>query len=231
LPSKARRAFNESCADIDRLVDIHSRLTGTAPGRRYDVEVLNKAAIVLITSFWEAYCEDLAAEALEHLVNHSKTAVSLPNDLQKAVAKSLKAEAHDLAVWKLADDGWRVVLRSRLADLQQERNKRLNTPKTEQIDELFVRAVGINNVSSRWYWNNMPAQRAKDKLDGYVSLRGEVAHRGRAARTVRKAEVVDYYSHVRILVGRTDNYINRMIRSSTGVFLYGRRVVRRRTDS
>jgi hypothetical protein len=52
--SKARRAFNESCADIDHLVDIHSRLTGEGPGRRYDVEVLNKAGIVLITAFWEA---------------------------------------------------------------------------------------------------------------------------------------------------------------------------------
>lgn len=231
LPSKAHRAFKENCADIDRLIDIHSRLTGTAPGRRYDVEVLNKAAIVLITSFWEAYCEDLAAEALEHVVNHSKTAANLPNDLQKAVAKSLKAETHDLAVWRLADDGWRVVLRSRLADLQQERNKKLNTPKAEQIDDLFVRAVGINNVSSRWYWNNMPAQRAKDKLDGYVSLRGEVAHRGRAARTIHKSAVVDYYSHVWIIVGKTDGYINRVIRSSTGVGLYGRRVIRRRNDS
>jgi chromosomal replication initiation ATPase DnaA len=57
----------------------------------------------LTTFFWEAYCEDLAAEALEHLVNNSKTADSLPNNLQKAVAKSLKAEVHDLAIWKLAD--------------------------------------------------------------------------------------------------------------------------------
>jgi hypothetical protein len=108
--SKARQAFDANCADIDRLINIHSRLTGPGPGRRYDVEVLNKAGIVLITSFWEAYCEDLAAEALEHLVDHSETAAKLPIELQKAVAKSLKTDAHELAVWKLADDGWRDVL-------------------------------------------------------------------------------------------------------------------------
>lgn len=164
---------------------------------------------------------------MEHFVNHSKTAANLPNDLKKAVAKSLKAETHDLAVWKLADDGWREVLKARLTDLQQERNKKLNTPKTGQIDELFVRAAGINGVSSRWYWNNMPAQRAKDKLDGYVSLRGEVAHRGRAATTVRKTQVLDYYSHVKLLVGFTDNYVNRAVRNSIGVPLFGRRVARR----
>jgi hypothetical protein len=145
--------------------------------------------------------------------------------LRKAVAKTLKADTHELAVWDLADDGWREVLRSRLADLQQERNRKLNTPKTVQIDDLFVRAVGVSSVSSRWYWNNMPAQRAKDKLDSYVSLRGEVAHRGRAARTIGKAQVVDYYSHVRLLVGKTDTYINRMVRSSTGLSLFRRRVV------
>jgi hypothetical protein len=91
-----------------------------------------------------------------------------------------------------------------LVNLQEERNRKLNTPKTDQIDDLFVRAVGINKVSSRWYWNNMTAQRARDKLDEYVSLRGEVAHRGRAAKTtIQKKQVVAYYSHVRLLVGKT----------------------------
>jgi hypothetical protein len=227
VPSKARRTFDDSCADIDRLIGIHADLTGNRPGRRYDVEVLNKAGIVLITAFWEAYCEDLAAEALEHLVNHAKNATKLPTDLQKAVAKSLKAEVHDLAVWQLADDGWRDVLRNRLATLQQERNRKLNTPKTEQIDALFAQAVGIGKVSSRWYWNNMPAQRAREKLDGYVSLRGEVAHRGRAARTIRKTQVVDYYSHVKLLVGKTGGYVNRVMRDSTSVPLWGRSVKHR----
>ena len=40
-----------------------------ARGRRYHLEVLNKSAIVLVTSFWEAYCEDIAAEGLAHIVN------------------------------------------------------------------------------------------------------------------------------------------------------------------
>jgi hypothetical protein len=226
LPSKARQAFDANCADIDRLINIHSRLTGPGPGRRYDVEVLNKAGIVLITSFWEAYCEDLAAEALEHLVDHSETAAKLPIELQKAVAKSLKTDAHELAVWKLADDGWRDVLRSQLTDIQKERNKRLNTPKTEQIDDLFASAVGISKVSSRWYWKNMPADRARAKLDEYVSLRGDVAHRGKAARTIRKAQVVDYYSHVKDLVGKTGGYVNRVVFDSTGVRLWS---IKRRT--
>jgi len=225
VPSQARKAFDQNCADIDHLMEIHTRLTGDAPGRRYDVEVINKGGIVLITSFWEAYCEDIAAEGLEHLVNHAADAAVLPVDLQRAVAKALKADLHDLAIWKLADDGWRDVLRNRLADLQQERNKRLNTPKTEQIDDLFDRALGIPKISSGWYWKNMPRERATKKLDDFVTLRGEVAHRGRAASTVRKADVTNYYSHVKILVGKTGGRVNTTVENATGksLWLSGRR--------
>jgi len=161
------------------------------------MEVLNKAAVVLITSFFEAYCEDLAAEALERLGKHSNSAEHLPKELQKRVAKSLKSDIHDLAIWKLADDGWRDVLKSRLAELQEERNRRLNTPKTAYIDELFEDAVGIPKVSAQWRWNKMSAKRAKEKLDEFVSLRGEVAHRGRALENVSKAQVRAYYRHVK----------------------------------
>lgn len=57
---KARRRWNR------RRADPTCAPRGTARGRRFDLEVLNKSAIVLITSYWEAYCEDIAAEALDH---------------------------------------------------------------------------------------------------------------------------------------------------------------------
>jgi RiboL-PSP-HEPN len=68
MPSKARIAFRENVKDVQRLLDLHKDKGGIAQGRRYGLEVLNKSAIVLLTSFWEAYCEDIAAEALEHIV-------------------------------------------------------------------------------------------------------------------------------------------------------------------
>jgi len=54
-----------------------------------------------------------------------------------------KADQHDLAVWSLADGGWRQVLMDRLDGLREARNRRLNTPKAGQIDDLFFRALGI----------------------------------------------------------------------------------------
>ncbi|MFE7111154.1 HEPN domain-containing protein [Streptomyces sp. NPDC057575] len=216
MSSQARIAFSKNCEDVDRLLEIHVDITGDAPGRRWKVESLNKSAIVLLTAFWEAFCEDLAAEALTHLVDHAPDASALPQPLQQLVAKELKADKHDLAIWQLAGDGWRTVLSSRLQRLQEERNRKLNTPKTPQINDLFSRAVGIEDVSKKWYWPGMTVERAQDKLNDFITLRGEIAHRGSAANSVTKPQVNEYYNHVTRLVDRTEKHVAVEISQSTG---------------
>ncbi|WP_131812631.1 HEPN domain-containing protein [Mycolicibacterium peregrinum] len=114
MASQSRQSFDKNSADIERLLAIHGDITGSARGRRYGVEVLNKAAVVLITAIWEAYCEDIAAEGLRSIVENAPSAVKLPKELQKTVASELKKEDHDLAIWNLAGEGWRQVLRDRL---------------------------------------------------------------------------------------------------------------------
>jgi hypothetical protein len=197
------------------LLEIHGDLGGGGPGRRWRLGVLNKSAVVLITAFWEAYCEDIAAEGLAHFTRHAKGANDLPEALRRLVAKELEADPHELAVWRLAGDGWRGVLSSRLESLRQERNRRLNTPKAEQIDELFERALGIARMSRAWYWAGMSANNAAEKLDRYVTLRGEIAHRGTPVRSVPKNQVVDYYTHVKRLVAKTDQRVNKLVISAT----------------
>src|SRR6266496_1840777 len=107
MPSKARVNFEANAADVSRLLEIHKYFGGDAKGRRFRLEVLNKSAIVLITAIWEAYCEDVAAEALRHLVANVAKGSDLPETLRRAIATDLKKEAHELAVWDLADDGWK----------------------------------------------------------------------------------------------------------------------------
>jgi RiboL-PSP-HEPN len=216
MASSARKAFDKNCEDVDRLLDIHQSIAGDRPGRKYQVEVLNKASIVLLTAFWEAYCEDVAAEALKFIVDHATDATALPKELRKQVAKELAGDKDDLAVWKLSGDGWRPVLEQRLTDLQAERNRKLNTPKTAQIDDLFLRALGIPKISRHWFWSRMPADAASSKLDKYVELRGSIAHRGAASSTVRKGQVTDYYKLVKRLVARTGGRVNTEVKSATG---------------
>lgn len=194
MASKARSAFDQNAADIQRLLDLHVRVGGDAPGRRYGLEVLNKSAIVLITAFWEAYCEDIAAEGLEHIVNNAQSADALPTELKKIVASKIRNAKHDLEVWKVADDGWRQYLRDHLDELKEARDRRLNTPKTQQIDELFKSALGIDQISGSWKWSKkMTTGRASAKLDRYIRLRGAIAHRGKHETSVTKLNVTDYF--------------------------------------
>lgn len=221
MASKAREAFDNNANDIQRLLDLHEQVGGDAPGRRYGLEVLNKSAVVLITAFWEAYCEDIAAEGLEHLIKYAPSANVLPDELKKIIAKSLKSANHDLEVWKLADDGWREYLKKHLDELKSERDRRLNTPKTQQIDELFKNALGIENISSNWRWaKKMTAKRASGKLDKYVSLRGAIAHRGSHETSITKSNVTDYFQFIKSLVGETGGQVNSHVKAATGKSLW-----------
>lgn len=217
MPSQARKRFDENAADIQRLLELHQEKGGILPGRRRGLEVLNKAAIILITSFWEAYCEDIAAEGLEHLVKHGN-ADALPKPIKQMIAKELKADPNELSIWTLCGDGWKEILQNRLKNLQNQRNKRLNTPKTQNVDELFEKALGFSSVSSSWKWaKKMTVKRAREKLDKYVTLRGEIAHRGIAAKTVTKVQVEDYFDFIKHLVSKTGATINSHMRTVTGV--------------
>jgi hypothetical protein len=209
--SKARKTFNDNAADIKRLLEIHKDLGGDQRGRRRKLEVFNKAAIVLITSFWEAYCEDRAAEALEYIVRTAKNSEVLPKELKKKIADELKTDKNDIAIWKVADYGWKDLLTARLEVLKKERNRGLNFPTSENIDKLFLTSIGLKDISKSWGWNRMTSEKACSKLNKYVRLRGDIAHRGKASISCKKKDVKDYFDHIRKLVLYTDLKVTRFI--------------------
>lgn len=220
MGSQSRTAFDQNIKDVERLLEIHSDVGGDVQGRRFGLEVLNKSAIVLITAIWEAYCEDLAAEALNHLVANVAAGSQLPKELKKKIAADIKTDQNELAMWDLADAGWKARATARLASLMAERNRRLNTPKSDQIDELFTVAIGLSSVSSAWRWKKMSVAQARTKLDSFVELRGAIAHRGATASSVKKVQVTGYLKHVKRLVGKTGGKVNTHVKSSTGTPLW-----------
>jgi len=160
-------------------------------------------------------------------VKHSISSDLLPKEIRQVIAKVLKRDVNELAVWSLCGDGWKNVLRSNLEHLRDQRNKRLNTPRTENIDELFHNALGIPRVSSSWSWaKKMTVNRAREKLDKYVTLRGEIAHRGKAAKGVTKAQVQDYFEFIKKLASKTAGTVNMHVRKITGKPLWP--ILRRR---
>jgi hypothetical protein len=217
MPSKARKLFDANVQDIQRLLDLHLQAGGSGVGRRHGLEVLNKAAIVLITAYWEAYCEDLATEALAHLVENAKSSAVLPKRFRRQIADDLKKAEHELEVWKIADDGWKRYVKDRLEDFKGKRNWDFNTPKTEPINVLFMHAIGIERISASWKWpKKMTVNRATQKLDKYVSLRGDIAHRGKGLTTVKKFQVSDFFKFIQKLAAKTDNTADAHIQRITG---------------
>jgi hypothetical protein len=220
MASKARKSFDANIKDIDRLLEIHTNEGGTSKGRRYNLDVLNKSAIVLITAYWEAYCEDIAAEGLKHLIQHLNSSEKLPKEIKKQIASSLKNEKNDLAIWKLSGDGWKSELNQKFQTLENERNRKLNTPKSGNIDELFLSTVGISKISKAWKYKNLSNEDTRNKLDEYITLRGEIAHRGKPTTSVQKKAVMDYLDFVKKLASTTGGEVNKHVRQITGTPLW-----------
>lgn len=220
MASKARKAFDANVKDIDKLLELHAEQGGDQPGRRYGLEVLNKSAIVLITSFWESYCEDIAEEALEMIVAHAPNADALPNAIKKVIARGLKEDKNELAIWQISDAKWRDVLRANFASLKVERNSTFSTPKSFNVNKLFETGVGLTDMSSHWKWPKMITVSAAKKLNDFVSMRGDIAHRGSSTTTVKKSEVVVYLNHVKKLAALTGGVVKRHVKTITGQDLF-----------
>ena len=86
---------------------------------------------------------------------------------------------------------------------------------------MFRSVVGISKVSSEWRWaKKMNAQRAREKLDKYVSLRDAIVHRGQYLSSVKKTDVDDYFAFISQLASKTGGAVNRHVKSIIGKLLW-----------
>jgi ribosomal protein S18 len=177
----------DAVPDVVNLIKFHVQETGTSRGRRRpEIQVVTRSAIVLTCAYWEAFCEDLAAEALLHLADHAVDAHNVPHEVQKTLTKVLNQSKNELATWSLAGEGWRSTLRERARLISSDDDRSLNTPKSHQVRDFFKANVGIADITQSWSWHKNPPARTIDLLDDFVSLRGQIAHRGSTGQSVYK---------------------------------------------
>lgn len=67
MSSQALAALTDRLRDVDQLLDAHRVVGGDNRGRRFDLEGLNRAAVLMLSAHFEGYLEDLMAEALAAL--------------------------------------------------------------------------------------------------------------------------------------------------------------------
>ena len=192
--------------------DIHANLTGTSPGRRHDVQVLNRSAVLLLVATWEAYVEDLAISGCRMIVEGTEVYGQLPKRALVMTSRRLENQKDETSIWTLAGDGWKNEL---LAQAEIEASK-LHSPDAAKIEALFENTLGLRSLSKTWHWAGSSRENVIRRLNTLIEVRGEIAHRGEASDSVTKAYVESSGDLVRRLAAITSNRVRDHISVITG---------------
>ena len=204
----------ENLKEVELLMAIHTKVAGDGRGRKYDVEVLNKSAIVLVVACWEAFVEDLAELALKALVDGAKDHTVIPTSILERVA----SKNTGMNAWKLAGAGWKSAIRDNYKEVLAKTTGSLNTPRAPQVDELFAKTIGLPDLSSHWSWPRRKASQTTTTLDRLVSLRGSIAHRVSHSQSVTKREVTSALDLVARLAIKSNNTVRKFVHARTNVY-------------
>jgi hypothetical protein len=179
-------------SEILNLIEIQEEGSQKISMSRKRIEVLNKASIVFLVAGWEAFIEDLAENAFDHLMKNAETPIVFPKKVLSLSAKELHESMDRTKVWTLSGAGWKDVLKAHRKKIINQYIGRLNTPRPKQVDNLFTDIIGFKNLSSLWKWRRMPNKNVIKKLEDLITLRGEIAHRLSLRKKIRKNDIVDY---------------------------------------
>lgn len=94
----------------------------------------------MLCACWERYIEQVLLESVRYLVGKLNDPGSLGTSVKKFLSDTVRNSKNELQPFKLAGDGWRGILTSCAAN----ETDRLNTPNSENIDQLFKRYLGIS---------------------------------------------------------------------------------------
>lgn len=202
--------------EVNRLLEIHTKMSGRGPGYKHNVEVLNKSAIILLVACWESFIEDLAEAAFSILLSRAKKHNIFPVRVLREVAIGLKEDKDTRSIWKLAGNGWKTVLKNHKVALFHKYIGKFNTPRTSQVDSLYESLLGIKSISSCWRWQRISVNRARKKMKDLIELRGSIAHRVKASRRIRKEVVHEYIDFINRLAVITSNSVRFLIVEKTG---------------
>ena len=204
--------------DVRRLMQIHKDVGGTGKGRRYGLDVLNKSGVMFVAAAWEAFVEEIATQAIDHILKKAQAHDKVPLPIRKATAKGLEAHKNDLKVWDLAGDGWKTVVRSYRDQIIKEEISTFNTPKPHNVETLYKKLLGIDSICDSWSWPGMSAANARSKLKKFIETRGAIAHRGDLGFAITKTYVEDHRKFINRLAVRTSNVVRKEVHDQIGSY-------------
>ncbi|MDF3934282.1 HEPN domain-containing protein [Pseudomonas citronellolis] len=203
MPSNAFTAFRHNSIDVKRLIESHGKLHAGNPGKK-GLGHITRSGVVMLCASWELYAESLLVEAVDFLVNKCQSPAELPLDVQKELARHVRESKHELKALALANDGWRGVLVAH-ARLWCDG---LNTPKAGPLNEMYQKLLGVERLSDYWSCGAV-------KINDFVGVRGDIAHRGRYADYIKLPELRDYLVLIDQVAVETDNAISGYVKSAS----------------
>lgn len=76
------------------------------------------------------------------------------------------------------------------------------------IRPLFEELIGVPDVTTAWAGGTV-------NLDAFVTVRGDIAHRGRHADYMKIGDLEAYMAQIRSYAVETDNFLSDHLRSTT----------------
>ncbi len=204
MPSNSYDEYHKNLRDVHRLVLLHDNLKGTGRGRR-GLGHLTRGGILLLCAAWERYCEALVEEAAKYLSQHVPAITAMPAPTGQKVRDHANSGKTTWTAAQVAGSSWSNVY----LDYVKIQTASLNTPKSQKLTMLFKNCLGIPDVAS--FWTSPTAD-----VDAFVTLRGEVAHRGTSSKYVRIGQLQDLEALTTRLGVDTDNKVAQYLKTAAG---------------
>lgn len=131
---------------------------------------------------------------------------AVPKALQVALGQRAAAtpKSDPGAFWLFAGTGWKSELKKLVTHLQGDKTRPLDSPNSQNVDEVFRRYLGIQAISKHWYWPKMSSLSACDKLNQAILRSHRLAHRGEDDKPIQKKDVTAFVNHIKRLAEKTD---------------------------
>ncbi len=136
----------------------------------------------MLCAAWERYNEDLLLESIQYLTIKVDDINSLNKTIKKTISNRVKSDSNEIKPIELAGIGWKEVWIS----YARQETELLNTPKSDRLETLFNKYLGLPAYTSFWKTQN------PGEIDSFVSDRGEIAHNGNKATYITMTKLRKY---------------------------------------
>jgi RiboL-PSP-HEPN len=148
----------------------------------------------MLCAAWERYIETVALEGAIFLTKNLSLYKDLPPNLKTKILGYVNNPKNTWTVADLGTPSWEKIYIEAL----KRKTESLNTPKHVNLKPLFEDFLDVPDIAG--YWGGLHTE-----VDDFVTLRGEVAHRGGQSQYIKFGKLTKLEWSVTDWVVKTDN--------------------------